>query len=194
MELQQFKLTFLLSISFLPPVIDDSASDTTDGASGLSQSDSENPAGERETTPETSEEDLNSKTPLRKAFSKERQAVGKGVPTPTQASHSLAGMVERDLTQPIHFAQPRAISLAAAPRNRVFADGASRDSPASGNSVLAPVQPRRQPKGPPTEFKEINFAARITARTRREAVNRLNKLCKSPRTVAAFRNVSSPVV
>lgn len=193
MELQQFKLTFLLSISFLPPVIDDSASDTTDGASGLSQSDSENPAGERETTPETSEEDLNSKTPLRKAFSKERQAVGKGVPTPTQASHSLAGMVERDLTQPIHFAQPRAISwlllLATEFSQTVLPEILQLlEIQFSSSSTSSST------KGPPTEFKEINFAARITARTRREAVNRLNKLCKSPRTVAAFRNVSSPVV
>ncbi|KAK0519968.1 hypothetical protein OC834_003317 [Tilletia horrida] len=50
--------------------------------------------------------------------------------------------------------------------------------------------PRRQPKGPPTEFLAHNFASRITLRTRREA---MSKLCASPRaSVLSFANTTLP--
>ncbi|KAK0550688.1 hypothetical protein OC846_003299 [Tilletia horrida] len=54
---------------------------------------------------------------------------------------------------------------------------------AANNGVSAP---RRQPKGPPTEFLAHNFASRLNTRTRRDA---MSKLCASPRAgVLSFVN------
>lgn len=43
------------------------------------------------------------------------------------------------------------------------------------------IQASRQPRGPPTEFHSVNFASRISSRTRKEA---MSKLCASPRAAS----------
>jgi hypothetical protein len=69
----------------------------------------------------------------------------------------------------LNVAPVRPLALAAAPRSRVLS---------------AEIKPAgsRQPRGPPTEFLAVNFASRLAAKTRREA---MSKLCASPR-VATF--------
>lgn len=78
------------------------------------------------------------------------------------------------------------------PAPRLFSGVRGRDSPQSG-SALTPTQtsaqpagPRiimmpasRQPKGPPTEVGATNFATRMNARTRKDALSRLKSA--SPR-------------
>ncbi|CAO1617114.1 unnamed protein product [Sympodiomycopsis kandeliae] len=77
--------------------------------------------------------------------------------------------------------QPRAFSLAAAPRTRVESSGV-------GGTAMGSMKPAsRQPRGPPTEFEAVNFASRRNARTRKEALSKL-RACSSPRIV------STPVV
>lgn len=65
----------------------------------------------------------------------------------------------------LDLAATRPLALAAAPRSRVLS---------------AEIKPMgsRQPRGPPTEFVSVNFATRLAAKTRREA---MTKLCASPR-------------
>ncbi|CEH16231.1 hypothetical protein CBOM_06093 [Ceraceosorus bombacis] len=88
---------------------------------------------------------------------------------------------------------PRAISLTAAPRSRNFTAEAksvamSNSGSGSNGGLAAPTQPARQPRGPPTDFQPVNFASRISARTRKEAMSRL---CASPRAASFSQRVVS---
>lgn len=60
-----------------------------------------------------------------------------------------------------------------ASRSRTF----SAQQSGNGNGIQA----SRQPRGPPTEFHSVNFASRLSSRTRKEA---MTKLCASPRAAS----------
>lgn len=77
---------------------------------------------------------------------------------------------------------------------RVPSRYADTGRPTSMQSATPPslIQPRRQPRGPPTEsFFANNFLARRSLRTRREA---MSKLCASPRAqnFGSLRNSAPP--
>ena len=171
-------------------VIDDSASEGSRSAAVSFDGD----GGEGDQTPETSEEDLEVTTDLRKMLLGNVQAgsdeelmgkygsISKGIPSGALATPTM------NHTPTVHApkAMPRAISLAAAPRTRAFTSEAkaaaeSQYSAASRNLTLPPIQPRRQPKGQPNDFKEVNFQARMNSRTRKDA---MSKLCASPRAAS----------
>ncbi|KAJ1021130.1 hypothetical protein NDA16_003916 [Ustilago loliicola] len=169
-------------------VIDDSASEGS-----RAQSDGDQVEGDQ--TPETSEEDLEVNTPLAKAQST--------TPTPHQMQMSKQPINGRygslgrgavasaptctSSTPPITApkAIPRAIHLSAAPQHRAFkTNGSASDSSTPINDAgltLPPIQPRRQPKGQPTEFHKVNFQARMNSRLRKDA---MSKLCASPRAAS----------
>lgn len=168
-------------------VIDDSASEGS-----RAQSDGDQVEGDQ--TPETSEEDLEVNTPNAKALSATPtahtlQMQNKG------NTHSRYGPLGRGTgsaptstssTPPISApkAIPRAIHLSAAPQHRAFkASGASDGNQSINNAALTlpPIQPRRQPKGQPTEFHKVNFQARMNSRLRKDA---MSKLCASPRAAS----------
>lgn len=150
-------------------VIDDSASESSRAAP------SDSDVAEGDQTPETSEEDMANNVALAKILASQQ----------TTSMRPTAPVV-----LPAPKAVPRALSLAAAPTTRAFTRDAKSLAAAlttSGGLTLPPIQPRRQPKGQPSEFKEINFQARIKSRLRKEA---MSKLCASPRaaTFAAGSN------
>ncbi|KAN0064232.1 hypothetical protein ACQY0O_003399 [Thecaphora frezii] len=175
-------------------VIDDSASEGSRSAAASFDED----AVEGDQTPETSEEDLElcgdlGKMVLANAGSGASNAkyagVGKGrapsAPSPVTPTMSKAPTVHAPK------ATTRAISLSAAPRHRAFAAEAKAteqkqlSSASSQGLALPPIQPRRQPKGQPMEFKEVNFQARMNSRTRKDA---MSKLCASPRAASFGAN------
>ncbi|CBQ69566.1 conserved hypothetical protein [Sporisorium reilianum SRZ2] len=167
-------------------VIDDSASEGS-----RAQSESDQVEGDQ--TPETSEEDLEVNTPIAKALSS----------TPTlqqallqkQGGNSRYGSLGRGVvasaptststTPPITApkAIPRAIHLSAAPPHRAFKANGGASETVINNAALTlpPIQPRRQPKGQPTEFHKVNFQARVNSRLRKDA---MSKLCASPRAAS----------
>lgn len=79
---------------------------------------------------------------------------------------------------------PRAIHLSAAPQHRAFKANGSSDGVQTINNAgltLPPIQPRRQPKGQPSDFAKVNFQARMNSRLRKDA---MSKLCASPRAAS----------
>ncbi len=166
-------------------VIDDSASEGS-----RAQSDDQ---VEGDQTPETSEEDLEVNTPLAKALSStptqnqmhmQKQANGGRYGSLGRASASAP--TSTSTTPPITApkAIPRAIHLSAAPQHRAFKSNNSSESVQNINNAgltLPPIQPRRQPKGQPTEFHKVNFQARMNSRLRKDA---MSKLCASPRAAS----------
>ena len=170
-------------------VIDDSASEG-------SRAQSEGDQVEGDQTPETSEEDLEVNTPVAKALSS--TPTPQQMHMPRQGTNGRYGSLGRgaaasaptstSTTPPIPApkAIPRAIHLSAAPQHRAFKTngGASSDGNTTINNAgltLPPIQPRRQPKGQPTEFHKVNFQARMNSRLRRDA---MSKLCASPRAAS----------
>ncbi|TKY88362.1 hypothetical protein EX895_002714 [Sporisorium graminicola] len=169
-------------------VIDDSASEG-------SRAQSEGDQVEGDQTPETSEEDLEVNTPVAKALSStpmpqqmlmQKQAnnqansrygsLGRGV-----ASAPTSTSTTPPITAPK--AIPRAIHLSAAPQHRAFKSNGAASEAMINNAALTlpPIQPRRQPKGQPTEFHKVNFQARVNSRLRKDA---MSKLCASPRAAS----------
>lgn len=152
-----------------PPsiVVDDSGSEKSDSGTHSS-------ASESMETPETSAEDVG------------------GAVKPKMAGMAALGVKK---PAPLPLAAPRAISLSATPRSRAFSsDRALNSTTSSGSgspSATGAPQPSRQPRGPPTEFHAVNFSARLSARTRREA---MSKLCASPRAASFTMGPRSSIV
>ncbi|KIS66887.1 uncharacterized protein UMAG_10733 [Mycosarcoma maydis] len=170
-------------------VIDDSASEG-------SRAQSEYDQVEGDQTPETSEEDLEVSTLSGKALSSTPRPHNTTTMAQTQIANSRYGSLGRGVTSastsagmtaPMTAPKPisRAIHLSSAPQHRAFKgnNGISDGNQTINNAglTLPPIQPRRQPKGQPTEFHKVNFQARINSRLRKDA---MSKLCASPRAAS----------
>ncbi|KAJ9475701.1 hypothetical protein PHBOTO_005786 [Pseudozyma hubeiensis] len=172
-------------------VIDDSASES-------SRAQSEYDQVEGDQTPETSEENVEVNTPAGKGLSSTPRPHNSMTMAQTQggANNSRYGSLGRGVvsaptststTPPITAPKPiaRAIHLSAAPQHRAFKAGSAasdgHQTVNNGGLTLPPIQPRRQPKGQPTEFLKVNFQARTNSRLRKDA---MSKLCASPRAAS----------
>lgn len=78
-------------------------------------------------------------------------------------------------------AQQMFAQLSQQPQVNAAPRAASRARTFSAQQASNGLQASRQPRGPPTEFHSVNFASRISSRTRKEA---MSKLCASPRAAS----------
>ncbi|PWN97429.1 hypothetical protein FA09DRAFT_53827 [Tilletiopsis washingtonensis] len=149
-------------------------------------------------TPDTSEENVQIGADRFNSVSARKTAAANAAAVMTARYGAVSdGTASKPSAAPIAAPASRITALAQPPRGRSATEGkitapTTNGTVAPGVGLGLPNQPMRQPKGPPTEFRDVNFASRISARTRKEAMSRL---CASPRasTFSAARSFTMPV-
>lgn len=160
-----------------PPsiVVDDSSSEKSESGQTA-----ESHTSDRVVTPQTSEEDVcQSEKKGMEPLTVGKRHVDNELSAQGEASGAKKAFDGEALSIPKRLSAsllptPRAVSVGAAPRSRAFSQELKLSNSSAG-------QVSRQPRGPPTEFKQVNFSSRLSARTRREAMSRL---CASPRAAS----------
>lgn len=162
---------------------DDSVDSTPNESSPRSSRSFNSNRDSADDTPQTSEEDIDVRSASAPSAKASVSSLKARVNASTSPSASLSPANGRSPQPPFARSSGLKASSASTPSASRPRSAENRDDSGfvgSSSFLAATVLPAsRQPRGPPTDFASANFAARMNARTRKQALSKLKEMASS---------------